>query len=396
MHRRDASIEVLTQAIVRYAIDRVRMDPPPLDGPRTPAELRAAGRPDDHARRDRRARGAAGLRRRARPGLHLRRPPPVPVVRARRADRGVDPVRPRRRRVEHLRRVVAGGCAAPSSPRTRRCAGSPTWPGSPPTAGGVFVSGGTAGNLSALIAGPVRTGASDAGGAHDRDARADRRLGGRPLVGGPGGAGDGRRRGRVVPADERGRLHARRRCARDRRRARRRRPGAAVRHRRHRRHDERRRRSTTSPAPADVADRTRHVVPRRRRLRRGRARRAERARPASPASSAPTASSSTRTSGCSPRSTAAPCSTATRRSPAAAHTQHAEYLDVLHADDPADEPMERQRLRPPPVPPGPRPAVLVQPGDARHRRLRARPSRPRCASPARAPSWSTPPRTSSC
>lgn len=35
------SNEVLTQAIVRYAVDRVRMDPPPLDGPRTPAELQA-------------------------------------------------------------------------------------------------------------------------------------------------------------------------------------------------------------------------------------------------------------------------------------------------------------------------------------------------------------------
>ena len=45
MHRHDASAEVLTQAIVRYAIDRIRLDPPPLDGPRTPGELRAmAGR----------------------------------------------------------------------------------------------------------------------------------------------------------------------------------------------------------------------------------------------------------------------------------------------------------------------------------------------------------------
>ena len=41
MHRHDASTEVLTQAVVRYAVDRVRLDPPPLDGPRTPAELRA-------------------------------------------------------------------------------------------------------------------------------------------------------------------------------------------------------------------------------------------------------------------------------------------------------------------------------------------------------------------
>src|SRR4029078_11716372 len=41
MHRHDASTEVLTQAIVLYAVARVRMNPPPLDGPRAPAELRA-------------------------------------------------------------------------------------------------------------------------------------------------------------------------------------------------------------------------------------------------------------------------------------------------------------------------------------------------------------------
>jgi len=45
MHRQDASIEVLTQAIARYSIGRLRMDPPPLDKPRSPADLRAmAGR----------------------------------------------------------------------------------------------------------------------------------------------------------------------------------------------------------------------------------------------------------------------------------------------------------------------------------------------------------------
>ena len=41
MHRRDALTEVLTQAIIRYAVERVRLDPPPLDGPRPEAELRA-------------------------------------------------------------------------------------------------------------------------------------------------------------------------------------------------------------------------------------------------------------------------------------------------------------------------------------------------------------------
>ena len=90
-------------------IERVGLDPPPLDGPRTPAELRAAAGPTITADGHRRARGAARLRRRAGPGVHLRRPPALPVVRAGRADRGGDPVRPRRRGVEHLRRLVAGG-----------------------------------------------------------------------------------------------------------------------------------------------------------------------------------------------------------------------------------------------------------------------------------------------
>ena len=52
----------------------------------------------------------------------------------------------------------------------------------------------------------------------------------------------------------------------------------------------------------------------------------------------------------------------------AAHTQHAEYLDVLHARPTTPtRRMEPQRLRPPSVAAGSRPAVLVQPGDTRHR-----------------------------
>src|SRR6187431_2095049 len=41
MHRHDESIEALADAVVRYALERVRLDPPPLDGPRTPAALNA-------------------------------------------------------------------------------------------------------------------------------------------------------------------------------------------------------------------------------------------------------------------------------------------------------------------------------------------------------------------
>src|SRR4051794_15290243 len=41
MHRHDRSTEVLTQAVVRYAVERMRMDPPPLDKTSPEAELRA-------------------------------------------------------------------------------------------------------------------------------------------------------------------------------------------------------------------------------------------------------------------------------------------------------------------------------------------------------------------
>jgi L-2,4-diaminobutyrate decarboxylase len=41
MHRHDESAAALTEAIVRYAVDRVRLDPPPLDHPLAAAEIRA-------------------------------------------------------------------------------------------------------------------------------------------------------------------------------------------------------------------------------------------------------------------------------------------------------------------------------------------------------------------
>ena len=88
---------------------------------------------------------------------------------------------------------------------------------------------------------------------------------------------------------------------------------------------------------AEVCARARRVDACRRRLRRGRAGRAQRARSLSTASSTPTASSSIRTSGSSLRSTAARCVYRDPTLARAAHTQHAEYLDVLHGgtdDDP--------------------------------------------------------------
>ncbi len=45
MHQHDTSMEVLTQAVLRYSVERMRLDPPPLDGSRSPADLAAmAGR----------------------------------------------------------------------------------------------------------------------------------------------------------------------------------------------------------------------------------------------------------------------------------------------------------------------------------------------------------------
>ncbi|MBT3462983.1 MAG: aspartate aminotransferase family protein, partial [Gammaproteobacteria bacterium] len=41
MHQQDSSTEVLTQAILRYAVERIRMNPPTLDGPKPEETLRA-------------------------------------------------------------------------------------------------------------------------------------------------------------------------------------------------------------------------------------------------------------------------------------------------------------------------------------------------------------------
>ena len=193
MHRHDTSFEVLTQAIVRYAIDRVRLDPPPLDGPRTLVELRAMAGQTHHGAGPRRAGGAAGVRRGARPGVHLRRPPPVPVVRPGRADRRVDPVRPRRRGVQHLRRVVARGRRR--GVRRERGAALDRRPGRDARRRRRGVRQRRDGRQPQRAdrgALPVARARRRRPRPHPRPA-AD--VGGGPLVGRPGGAGDGRRRG---------------------------------------------------------------------------------------------------------------------------------------------------------------------------------------------------------
>jgi len=151
VHEINKDTEVLTQAIVRYAIDRLRMDPPTLDGERPEAELRAmAGQTITEE-------GLGGLE-----ALRI----------------FTDILAPACLSVDHPR-LLAFVPAAPTEAATlfdlivgASSIFGGTWmegsgavyaenqalrwiadlAGFPAEAGGVFVSGGTAGNLSALTA----------------------------------------------------------------------------------------------------------------------------------------------------------------------------------------------------------------------------------------------------
>lgn len=151
MHEINKDMEVLTQAIVRYAIDRVRMDPPTLDCARPEAELQAmAGQTVTEE-------GLGGLE-----ALRI----------------FTDILAPACLSVDHPR-LLAFVPAAPTEASTlfdlvvgASSIFGGTWmegsgavyaenqalrwiadlAGFPPESGGVFVSGGTAGNLSALTA----------------------------------------------------------------------------------------------------------------------------------------------------------------------------------------------------------------------------------------------------
>ncbi|MDG1492579.1 MAG: pyridoxal-dependent decarboxylase [Luminiphilus sp.] len=151
MHEINKDMEVLTQAIVRYAVDRVRMDPPTLDGARPEHELQAmAGQTVTQE-------GLGGLE-----ALRV----------------FTDVLAPACLSVDHPR-LLAFVPAAPTEAATlfdlvvgASSIFGGTWlegsgavyaenqalrwisdlAGFPAEAGGVFVSGGTAGNLSALTA----------------------------------------------------------------------------------------------------------------------------------------------------------------------------------------------------------------------------------------------------
>jgi hypothetical protein len=249
--------------------------------------------------------------------------PDEPGVRAHGAVGGRDDVRPRGQCVVDLRRQLGGRCG-----RDRRGEPGAALAGGPGRlsrqAGGVFVSGGSAANLSALVTARDATSPprQPAGALHVRRHRGGARVGPRR------GSGDGRRRA----------AGAHRRARPDDRRA-----GAALDARREhpddatcspslpRRHHQRRRDRRTRRDRRRVRA-TRPVAARRRRLRPGRAVQHGSPSSASAASSAPTASASTRTSGCSPRTTVPRSCTATRRSRRHAR-QHGAYLDAVNRGD---------------------------------------------------------------
>lgn len=169
MHRHDASTEVLTQAIVRYAIDRIRLDPPPLDGPRTPVELQAMA---GHTVTERGIGGLEALRVfgdvLAPACISVDHPrflsfvPAAPTEAAILFDLvvGASSI--------YAGSWLEGGGAVFAENEALRWIADLV--GLPADAGGVFVSGGTAGNLSALIAARWKW-------RHDADGRLDRTRG---------------------------------------------------------------------------------------------------------------------------------------------------------------------------------------------------------------------------
>ena len=145
------SIAELTEAIVRYAVERVRLDPPPLDGPRTPAELRAAAGPTITP-------GGIGGLEALRIFAEVLAPACISVDHPRFLS--FVPAAPTEASILFDLVVGAssiyggswlegGGAVFAENEALRWIA---DLAGLPAGAGGVFVSGGTAGNLSALIA----------------------------------------------------------------------------------------------------------------------------------------------------------------------------------------------------------------------------------------------------
>jgi L-2,4-diaminobutyrate decarboxylase len=205
MHLLDEQTAQLTEAIVRYAVDRTRMDPPPLDHGRTAAELAALAGPTitEHG---------IGGEEALRVFAEVLGPSCISVDHPRFLS--FVPAAPTEASILFDLVVGAssiyagswleGSGAVHAENEALRYVSDLA--GFPAEAGGVFVSGGTAGNLSALIAARWRwrqraDGRMDrvrglilaSAGAHSSIAAAGRAMDADVLL---------------VPADEEGRLHA--------------------------------------------------------------------------------------------------------------------------------------------------------------------------------------------
>jgi L-2,4-diaminobutyrate decarboxylase len=151
VHGRDVDTEVLTAAIVRYAVERLRMDPPPLDHSRSEAELRALAGPTVTPD------GLGGLE-----ALRVFADVLAPSCISTDHPRFFSFVPAAPTEAAMLFDLVVGSSALYGGSWMEGAGAvfaeneALRWladlAGFPPTAGGVFVSGGSAGNLSALAA----------------------------------------------------------------------------------------------------------------------------------------------------------------------------------------------------------------------------------------------------
>jgi len=151
MHSHDRATEELTEAVVRYAVDRMRLDPPPLDHPSSPQELRDAAGPTITSA------GIGGIE-----ALRVFEEVLAPACISVDHPRFLSFVPAAPTEASILFDLVVGASSVYAGSWLEGAGAvhaeneALRWiadlAGLPETAGGVFVSGGTAGNLSALIA----------------------------------------------------------------------------------------------------------------------------------------------------------------------------------------------------------------------------------------------------
>ncbi|HSL72906.1 MAG TPA: pyridoxal-dependent decarboxylase [Ilumatobacteraceae bacterium] len=166
MHLHDRSTEVLTDAIIRYAVERMRMDPPPLDHPVSADELRRVAGPTVTPV------GIGGLE-----ALRVFEEVLAPACISVDHPRFLSFVPAAPTEASILFDLVVGASnvyagswlegAGAIFAENEALAWIAGLAGLPAGAGGVFVSGGTAGNLSALVAARWRW-RQRAGSANDR------------------------------------------------------------------------------------------------------------------------------------------------------------------------------------------------------------------------------------